>query len=111
MLNENHFSQLEQMMGDTLLKLVASYINSSDLLIQEMSEAIHQKDANKLMHSAHPMKSASRQVGAIELGDMLEKLESAGRERKLDGVEALYTQANEEYAAIKAQLQRKMLPL
>ena len=111
MLDQNHFSTLEEMMGNTLFKLVASYIASADKLIVEISNAIEHNDAEKLMHSAHPLKSASRQIGANELGEMLETLEEAGKTGQLNGTDRLCNKAQEEYAAIKAELQAKMLPL
>jgi HPt (histidine-containing phosphotransfer) domain-containing protein len=55
------------------------FVTISEANVAALCDAIRAEDWQTVYERAHSMKSASRFVGALPLGDFLERIEAAGR--------------------------------
>ncbi|MDO8862007.1 CHASE domain-containing protein [Haliea sp. E1-2-M8] len=76
-------SLLMQLVGDdpvTVHEFLAEYLKTADTLVQEMESAFTAGDVRHVSAIAHKLKSSSRSVGALILGDLCAGIENAGKE-------------------------------
>ncbi|MCR5584776.1 MAG: response regulator [Lachnospiraceae bacterium] len=80
-------------LGSTSLfrKIVADYYRKGPAIYEAIEKAISEADWNDYTIRMHALKSTSRQIGALELGDMAEKLEMAGKAAEAEAVEMYHT--------------------
>ena len=80
---------LERVDGDSELlgELVEIFLEESPSMLAEIQEAVSQKDAKALEHSAHTLKGAVGNFGAQNVVEAAFVLEKAGREGNLAGTE------------------------
>ncbi|MBC3881497.1 PAS domain S-box protein [Undibacterium sp. LX40W] len=64
-------------------RLLTKFIAKGDDEVAAIKTAIEAKDPGKVKMLAHTMKSASRSVGALALGEACQEMEAAGREERL----------------------------
>ncbi len=72
-------------------KIVADYYRKGPAIYSAIEEAIEHADWNDYTIRMHALKSTSRQIGALELGDLAEKLEMAGKAAEAEAVEMYHT--------------------
>lgn len=73
---------LENLVGSdpaTLAELLGDYLASAERLTQELHAALASGDAPRIGAIAHKLKSSSRSVGALTLGDLCAEMENAGK--------------------------------
>ena len=88
---------------EDLVNIVTLYLNKLPSRVEEIQIGFHNNDPEAVIRIAHPFKSSSRQLGAMKLGALCEKLEFMGRSGQLDPNEiSLDTLAHEAEAAQKA---------
>ena len=68
--------------------IVEEYYKAGRGNYNEISEAYKEEDIKNFTIRVHALKSSSRQIGALELGDRAEALEKAGKEENLDYIRA-----------------------
>jgi len=90
---------------DLLARLAALYRDDASLRIEEMRQAQVRGDAQAMRRSAHAMKSASANVGATELADVLRALEHAGRDGDLDAAGRMLAQVEGMLPAVLSALE------
>lgn len=74
---------LQQLVGndpETVHEFLAEYLKSARTLVQEMQVAFAAGDMRHISAIAHRLKSSSRSVGALALGDLCAGMENAGKE-------------------------------
>ena len=76
--------------------------------IAAIVKAAAEKNAKALQVSAHSLKSSSAYVGAMGLSTMSKDLEMMGRSGSLEGVERKIEALTEEYARVKAALEKEI---
>ncbi len=95
-----HQPSLEQMrsqLGEDFPELIQAYMESARDILAQMPGAARQGDAATLERLAHSLKSASANVGAIQLSSMANNLEQeAGQGRLNRAPEAINAIAREE---------------
>jgi CheY-like chemotaxis protein/HPt (histidine-containing phosphotransfer) domain-containing protein len=69
-------------------KIAGEYYRSGDDKLNAIVKAFNEKDWTDYTIRVHALKSSSRQIGAMELGDMAEALEKAGKANDLDTIMA-----------------------
>jgi HPt (histidine-containing phosphotransfer) domain-containing protein len=69
--------ELRAIMGDRFGAIIAAYLADSVRYIAAIAEAVQNGDAVKAEKSAHALRSASGQVGALKLENYLGQLEDA----------------------------------
>ena len=86
---------------DMLCKVIDKYLTSSRRLIDAMREAVPQRDAEALHHTAHSLKSSSATVGALRLAALCKDMETMGRTNALEGVSAVWRKFQAEYKLVQ----------
>jgi len=98
-LDERQLHQLQQQMGDNLPRLLLLYQQTVPNYLAEIDEALTAKQAALLHKAAHRLKSASKNVGTVQVVRLCEQLEELAVAETLDpGTEVL--------SALQAALQR-----
>ena len=103
--------QLKEMAGGDLVVVVDvidCYLEDSPKLLDEMSQAIKQQQAQLLQRSAHSMKSSSASVGAKNLSRLCKELEYIAREATTEGADTILSQLEAEYQRVDAVLQSEL---
>jgi len=75
-------SFLEETFGDdreTIVEILKEFVDPSKVCCKEVETAIQEDSLEGVVAGTHKLKSAARSVGAIELADICDKLESAGK--------------------------------
>lgn len=100
-------SLLETVGGDRefLAELMVTYFDDTIPLFAAMHQASAAQDAELLRRSAHSLKSNSANFGALELARLCLEIEQAGKQGSFAGVAEQISQAETEYALVKAELE------
>ena len=85
--------------GTVLAEVIAMYLNEAVRHVARLQAALTARDAGEVGRAAHAFKSASLNVGAIQLGELCRTLERLGKSGELSG-------APETVRAIERQLER-----
>ncbi len=78
-----HPQRLNELVGDNPAlhkRLIIKYISKAQDEIAAIRVVSNQQDIAAIANLAHTLKSASRSIGALELGELCEKIERAGRQ-------------------------------
>ena len=81
---------LKSVFGDdqeTFVEILKEFVDPAASDAEEIRKAIDNRSADGVGNAAHKLKSSSRSVGAMELADICETLESAGRRSDWDTIE------------------------
>ena len=87
---------------DPRIRLINVFLNSSPPLLDALRAALQSSDADALSKTAHSMKSASLNMGAVGLGDLCAALEKLGRNGTTEKAGDLFIMVEREYAAVEA---------
>jgi HPt (histidine-containing phosphotransfer) domain-containing protein len=74
-------STLSQLLGenpDLERSILEDYLDSTKELVDALVEAINAGDTVAAGKTAHKLKSASRTLGALKLGELCQEMETAG---------------------------------
>jgi HPt (histidine-containing phosphotransfer) domain-containing protein len=75
----NGLKQLEEDYGkEMVLKIVQMFIPDAEVRIEQIDRAIKQEDFKALEESAHGLKSGAANIGAMEMTQLCEQLETQG---------------------------------
>ncbi len=112
MLDEKVREKFRELMGENadefFIELVDLYLAESPKLVEELRAAIRERDADRLVHAAHSLKSSSVNLGARSLSDRLTELEMLGRSRVISGAEDILSQCEWEFAEVCAELEAQL---
>ncbi len=72
-----------------LAEVIGMYLDESGLHLQRLRDALERHDPQALDRTAHAFKSASQNVGAMQLGELCRRLERQGRAGQLAGASEL----------------------
>jgi PAS domain S-box-containing protein len=98
---------LAELIGNNLSlqkRLLSKFIAKGDDEVKAIATAIENQDHEKVKMLAHTMKSASRSVGAMALGEACQKMEAAGRENRLEDAQRLMPTLLESYQGAKTKI-------
>ena len=84
--------------GSTALvdQLVGTFLNSADLHLARIAEALTRGDAKLVGQTAHSLKSSAANLGAETLSDLYRELEKCGREERIEEARTLLEPARRE---------------
>ncbi|MBQ8138008.1 MAG: response regulator [Lachnospiraceae bacterium] len=100
-------------------KIAFEYYKAGEDKLKDLLESFKARDWSSYIIRIHALKSSSRQIGAMELGDISEKLEAAGKDEKFDFIlennekaVALYRDVLEKLSAVypKEEVSDENLP-
>ena len=89
---------------DLVKKIVAMFIEDSELYGSVIGQAITDANPAHLVAAAHSLKSCAANVGAIEVAATAARLEALGREKSLEGAAALQTDLQAALIAARSAL-------
>ena len=99
------FQDLRESIGDDLIfsDLVTIYLNSAEILMDEIQAAFTDQDACKFVISSHSLKSTSASIGATRLSQISKHLEKASKTGEITvSADILHLLNNEYTEVIKA---------
>ncbi len=92
-----------------LSRVVQSYRDEAAKSLEQFRTAIDENDSLSVGRLAHSMKSSSRQLGLVTVGEIAETLESEAGDENLANAEALLDQLTHEFALANAVLDSQLL--
>ncbi len=104
-LNLNEINELKDIMEDGFADLVEAFVADSEEKLAALHGAIAEGNATRIGELGHSLKGASSNICAAALADIYKKIEAAGRDENLDGVEDMLSQAETAFQEVKAELQ------
>jgi signal transduction histidine kinase/CheY-like chemotaxis protein/HPt (histidine-containing phosphotransfer) domain-containing protein len=93
--------------GGFLRQLTDKYLANSSADLDRLASGVRSGDAEDLRKTAHRLKSASANLGAMILASICKELETAGRSGHLDGAERLLAAIRSEYERVTQALTRE----
>ena len=97
MIDRSVLEELYEIMEEDFVSVLESYLKSAPGLMHGIRDAVKSGDMEGLVKSAHPLKSSSANVGAMELSILARDLEFKGRQGDTNGLVASYNQTAEIY--------------
>ena len=85
--------------------VLSKYYKNIEKKKQVISDAYEQGDWDRYTTEVHALKSSSRQIGAVQLGDLAEKLEKAGNAKDILFISENTSKLLETYVALKGMLE------
>ena len=96
---------------DILARVLATYLDDSRLLVEQIRSAVQSQDSVALSQAAHRLKSSSAQLGVLATAAHCKELETLGRLARIDEAAHLLSQLIEAHqfacAAITSELQQR----
>jgi signal transduction histidine kinase/DNA-binding response OmpR family regulator/HPt (histidine-containing phosphotransfer) domain-containing protein len=91
--------------GDALVqKVIAAYVDDTPQQLRTLRSAIDGLDTGNVRRIAHTLKSASANVGAEALAALCKELEHLGRADTTEGADAILTDMEQEFQAVRHSL-------
>lgn len=81
-IDKNVYSEMKQVMEDAMPSIVSHYIESIPDYIKNMKDGFDTKSPLKIAEAAHPLKSSSASLGAMQLREICAEIEKMGRTDK-----------------------------
>jgi len=103
--------ELKEMAGDEpemVVEIINCYLEETPILLDEITQAIEQKQPELLQKSAHTMKSSSASVGATKLSELCKELEFIGRRETTEEADGILSQAKAEYERVETALRDEL---
>jgi len=91
---------------DLANRVIGVYEDNSIELINTLSEALNDGDADRVRTAAHALKSSSGNVGATRLVTMCRAIEMAARDKELNGLIERLTAVKREHAQVLGDLRK-----
>ena len=99
-------------MPDILKKVLSHYLEHTPDLLKKLERAVQEGNGKAMSDTAHSMKSASGNVGAMPLFELCRKMEAIGRGRASEGSSdtagSIFTEIRSEYEKVRIFLQKEM---
>ena len=90
-----------------LIELLEDYMNDSKENLKAIRYAIQAKDAVTVVKTAHKLKGASSNIGAVNMTALSKRLEHLGREETLNGAVEIIDQLEVEFVEVKSELEKE----
>lgn len=108
-INEDGLSQIKELMGDKFPGLVETYLRSNREHLGKLRQGLEAGDAQMIVDSAHPMKSAAGNMGLAWLSTSAQELEMLAKDvvegtSEIGTLEALITKIEGLFASGEAVL-------
>lgn len=97
-------AELYEIMEEDFVSVIQSYLKSAPGLMHGIRDAVRDKDMDALVKAAHPLKSSSANVGAIELAGLAKELEFKGRNNDTGDLVHSYNKTAESFRQSLAEL-------
>jgi CheY-like chemotaxis protein len=91
--------------GESLLEALQMYLESAEKKSKEIENNWASRDIQNVTIKVHGLKSSSRAIGAVELGELAERLEKAGKDGDTDTLEKELGELLERYRQLASDLE------
>ncbi len=108
MLNEATLDELEAMIGNGVVQIIAAFLDNTPRLIAQLKSAAEAQDLSMLRELAHSLKSSSANLGADALSEAAKRIELGAREKTLDRPAAAVAVVVAEYERVRPALLARM---
>ncbi|TDI93627.1 MAG: Hpt domain-containing protein [Caldithrix sp.] len=92
---------------DFLIGLLEDYMDNSEENLKAIRYAIQAKDTVTVVTTAHSLKGASSNIGAVNMTELSGQLEHLGRGQTLEGAVELIDQLEGEFVEVKCELEKE----
>lgn len=92
---------------DFLIELLEDYMDNSEENLKAIRYAIQAKDTVTVVRTAHSLKGASSNIGAVNMTELSDQLEHLGRGKTLEGAVELIDQLEGEFVEVKCELEKE----
>jgi HPt (histidine-containing phosphotransfer) domain-containing protein len=86
------FAEMKEIMGDTFKDVITLCLQNLPEQLNDIENAINNKNAESLFNVAHKMKSACGSIGAFGLAEKAEVIELIGRSDSTDVTELAFSE-------------------
>ncbi|MBF0626443.1 MAG: response regulator [Magnetococcales bacterium] len=100
--------ELKADLGDDIGPVITMFLDKLPERVETIRKAVTEGDSQTLERTAHPLKSMSRQLGAMHLGGLAERLEALGRSKSFAGAAELANELKAEGPRVREALLREM---
>jgi CheY-like chemotaxis protein len=102
------FQSLQEMIGqaEVVVQVIDSYLEETPKLLEAMSNAVAQGNAEGWQSAAHTIKSASATLGALVLAQLCQRMEAIEQANALEAT-AMVLRFKAEYAKVQTVLREK----
>jgi CheY-like chemotaxis protein/HPt (histidine-containing phosphotransfer) domain-containing protein len=97
-------AELYEIMEEDFVSVIQSYLKSAPGLMHGIRDAVQDRDMDALVKAAHPLKSSSANVGAMELSVLARDLEFKGRNNDAGDLVNSYNKTAEVFRQTLAEL-------
>ncbi|MCD6581286.1 MAG: response regulator [Desulfuromusa sp.] len=94
---------------DILTRIITLFLDDTPKQLEQLHQALLDKDANTIRSIAHSLKSSSASLGALKMSALLKDLEEKGRTNSQVGAPELFVQAQNEFQKTIEPLQTEMV--
>ena len=91
-----------------MVELLDQYLSDGALLVSSLMKAAAVGDPVGVERPAHTLMSASANVGALRLAELCGELRQMGQNQVLDGAALVVALAEDEFAQVKSELERRL---
>ncbi len=91
-----------------LIELIEDYMDNSEENLKAIRYAIQAKDTVTVGRTAHTLKGASSNIGAVNMTELSKQLEHLGREETLEGAVDLIDRLDVEFVEVKSELEKEL---
>ncbi len=91
-----------------LIELIEDYMDNSEENLKAIRYAIQAKDTVTVVRTAHTLKGASSNIGAVNMTELSKQLEHLGREEILEGALELIDRLDVEFVEVKSELEKEL---
>jgi two-component system, sensor histidine kinase and response regulator len=97
--------------GAVLTEVIAMYLDEAARNLNRLKTAVESQDAGEVDRAAHAFKSASLNVGALQIGELCRKLERQGKAGELSGAVDLVQAIERQLERVRPMLLAEMRPV
>lgn len=105
-LDAGTIAELEKLGVETALRIVRLYLTRSPPQVGKLMTAIEQRQSETVCGLSHRLKGSSRALGAMELGTLLQQIETNAHQGRDEDNEALLAALSTNYQHVVAQLRQ-----
>ena len=109
-LDLNIIQNLKDLGGDNdnsfFKELIELYFDQAPGLLDDIKNAANSKNPLKMSQSAHALKGASLNIGAIKFSEVCKTLEFKGKNNNLENIDALLTELDESFVITSEELRK-----
>ena len=93
---------------DFVVELLQEYLENADMNIRIIREATAANDAEKLTITAHTLKGASGNVGAVKMASLSKQLEEFGKNDNTHKAVNIVKELQNEFSSVREELQAEI---